>query len=327
MIFTLLALSGAVVASYTDLKHGIIHNKLTLGLFAVGFFGHLILDGMKLLLPLLTGIVLIFILGYGFWVVGGWSAGDAKEFLFLAALLPNYPQEFSNYLGLNSPVLGPYPFVVTIFLNTILAIFPFILLWGIYTSIKKAKLSELFEPLQKLKEIGLSAAVFTAAILATALMGVTAVLAIPLVLVSYRLSDRVKIGVSATIALAFIIRTFDVLGVLKNFSTIFLAFLLFKLFWNSIKIVREIALKETVNVGDLKEGMVPSEAIYIGENKIETRAGGLTMEEIDKLKQHKKEGRLEKITVKKTTPFAPVILIGLLISLTIGDIIMAVSNG
>jgi preflagellin peptidase FlaK len=83
MIFTLLALAGAIVASYTDLKSGIIQNKLTFTLIVVGILGHLILKGRTIVWPLASGIVLIFILGYGFWFIGGWSAGDAKEFLFL----------------------------------------------------------------------------------------------------------------------------------------------------------------------------------------------------------------------------------------------------
>lgn len=324
MIFTLLALLGATIASYTDLKRGIIQNKLTFSLFAVGILGHLILDGSAIVIPLLSSILLIFAMGYGFWYLGGWSAGDAKEFLFLAALLPRYPSSLQSFFN---PGLGPYPFVVTIFANTFLAIFPFILFWGIYTSFKQARLNLLLEPLKNFRQIGINAALFTAAVLLVSLLGVSAVFTIPLVLIGYKLQNRLKAAASIAIVTLFIIQTQEVLIVLKNFAGIFLVILLFRLFWNSISVVRKHALEETVSVGELNEGMVPSEEIYIGEDKIENRARGLSMDEIERLKALQKQGTIEEIRVKKTIPFAPVILIGLLISLSIGDLMMVVRNG
>ncbi len=324
MIFTLLALFGATVASYTDLKRGVIQNKLTFSLFAGGVLGHLVLDGTAIVWALLSSVLLIFAMGYGFWYLGGWSAGDAKEFLFLAALLPSYPSALQGFFD---PRLGPYPFVVTIFVNTFLAIFPFILFWGIYTSFKQARHKELLNPAAGYKEIGLNAAIFTAAILLISLLSLSAVFTIPLILVGYKLNDRLKAAASLAIAFVFIIQTQDIGFIFKNFSGIFLAILVFRLFWNSIKVVRKHALEERVTVGELEEGMVPSEEIYIGEDKIETRARGLSMEEIERLKALQKQGTIEEIRVKKTIPFAPVILIGLLISLGIGDLIMVVRNG
>jgi preflagellin peptidase FlaK len=324
MIFTLLALSGAIVASYTDLKHGIIQNKLTLSLFAFGFLGHLIFEGAAIVAPLFSSVLLIFILGYGFWMVGGWSAGDAKEFLFLAALLPQYPPSLKIFFN---PQIGPYPFILTIFINTFVAIFPFILIWGIYLSFTRANLIEFLEPLKKFEDIGVKAAFFTAAILFSFLLGVSVIYVVPLVFISYKLSKRVKIAVSIMISLIFVIQTMDLFFIFKNFLGVFLAIMIFNLFWNSIQVVRKQALQRTVNIEDLEAGMVPSEEIYIGENKIETRASGLTMEDVEKLKGLQGKGKMDKIQVKMTTPFAPVILIGLLISLTLGDLIMVVRHG
>jgi preflagellin peptidase FlaK len=324
MIFTLLALFGATVASYTDLKQGIIQNKLTFSLFAIGILGHLILDGAAIVGAVLSSVLLIFAMGYSFWYLGGWSAGDAKEFLFLAALLPRYP---SALQGLFDPRLGPYPFVVTIFANTFLAIFPFILFWGLYTSFKQARLKELLKPIKRFKEMGINAALITAVLLMVSLLSLSAFFTIPLILIGYKLKDRLKVTASIVIAVVFIVQTQDIAPIFKNFAGIFLAILIFRLFWNSISVVRKHALEERINVSELEEGMVPSEEIYIGEDKIETRARGLTMEEIERLKALQKQGTIEEIRVKKTIPFAPVILIGLLISLGIGDLIMVVRNG
>jgi preflagellin peptidase FlaK len=324
MIFTLLALSGAIVASYTDLKHGIIQNKLTLSLFTVGFLGHLILEGRAIVTSLFSSVFLIFIMGYGFWMVGGWSAGDAKEFLFLAALLPQYPPYLKSFFH---PQIGPYPFILTVFINTFLAIFPFILLWGIYLSYKRAKLIEFLEPVKNFEDIGAKAAFFTAAILLSVLLGVSVIYIVPLIFISYKLGKRVKMAVSIITFLIFVIQTSELFFIFKNIIAVFLAIMTFNLFWNSIQVVRKQALQRTVNIKDLEAGMVPSEEIYIGESKIETRASGLTREDVRKLKELESQGKMKEIRVKMTTPFAPVILIGLLISLTLGDLIMVVRHG
>jgi preflagellin peptidase FlaK len=325
MIFTLLAISGAIVASYTDLKHGIIQNKLTMSLFSVGFFGHLILDGRAIFLTLLSSVVLIFLVGYGFWLIGGWSAGDAKEFLFLAALLPKYPASLE---GIFDPVLGSYPFIITIFINTFLAIFPFILLWGVFTAFKRAKINELLAPLKNLDQIGTNTLVFASAVLLTILFNVTAVFALPIVLAFYLVKNaRVKVVLSLIVVSAFIAMMGNPLFVLRFIAGIFAGIMVFRLFWNSISIVRSEALHDTIWVKDLEEGMVLSQAVYDGENKIETRASGLTKEDITRLKELEIGGKVEEIKIKKTIPFAPVIFIGLLISLGLGDIVMVVRNG
>jgi preflagellin peptidase FlaK len=319
--FTLLALFGAVVASYTDVKYGVIKNNLTLSLFVVGVLGHLIVEGGRIAIPLLSSTLLIFIIGYAFWFVGGWSAGDAKEFLFLAALLPVYPAELKSSFN---PILGPYPFIMTLFINTFLVVFPFIFLWGLYTSFKKAKLKEFLEPLKKIEESGINAGVFVAAILLSKILNVGPVFAIPLIIFSYRLSNRIKISLSLIVGAWFIYYSGAVYFVIRYFSGVLVAIMLFRLFWNSMNVLRKEALQETVKIEELAEGMVLTEEIYIGNDKIENRARGLTKDEIDKLKESHK---MEEIRIKKTAPFAPVILAGLLISLTVGDLVMVMSLG
>lgn len=324
MIFTLLALLGAAAASYTDIKEGVIPNRLTFSLFAAGVAGHLLLDGREIAAPLFTGILLIFIAGYGFWALGGWSAGDAKEFLFLAALLPLYPQWLKGYF---TPVLAPYPFVITIFLNTFLAIFPFIFLYSLYASITRARLRDFLRPLQDIRETGVNALVFAAAILLSRLLGVSAVFAIPLIIFSYWLEMRVKTLLALLTCAGYIYYTGEALFAAGYVLEIFAAIILFRLFWNSIGILREEALHRTVRIEDIEEGMVPAEEIYIGKDKIDNKARGLVKEEIEMLKEMHRQGRLTEIRVKKTAPFAPVILAGLLISLTVGDLIMVISHG
>jgi len=323
MIFTLLALSGAVVASYTDLKSGIIQNKLTFSLFTIGVLGNLILSGKAVVGALLSSIIMIFIVGYGFFFIGGWSAGDAKEFLFLAALLPKYPDELQSIFN---PSLGPYPFILSILANTFLAIFPFILLWGIYTSLKLAKTAELLKPLKEIRKFSVNAGLLTGAVLIAKILGIGTILMLPFILLGYKLSERMKTLAASLAILGFILFTWDVTTVLANFISVLIAILIFRLLWNSISIVRRFALEETVLTSELREGMVPAEEIYIGEDKIATGARGLNMEELEKIKTQKSPLKLEAVRVKKTLPFAPVIFIGLVLSLVLGDLIVVVQK-
>ncbi len=320
-IFTLLAVMGAAVAGYTDFKHGIIPNRLTLSLFTIGFLGHLLLEGRTIAFTLFSGVVLMFVLGYGFWFLGGWSAGDAKEFLFLAALLPIYPLELRSYFN---PALAPYPFVLTIFVNTFLAIFPFIFIWGVYLYFKKAELNSLITPFKESREIAVNAVILTAAVVLTSLLGLNALFAIPIILISLKLGERLKLLLSLSIMPLFLLLKGDLIFIGRYFAFLFLGILTFKLFWNAIKIVRKEALVKDVGVNELEEGMVLSEAIYSGDDKIDNKARGLSMDEIESIRKIKGK---EIIRVKRTIPFAPVIFIGLLISLAFGDLTLVMRNG
>jgi prepilin signal peptidase PulO-like enzyme (type II secretory pathway) len=159
------------------------------------------------------------------------------------------------------------------------------------------------------------------------LLGLSPIFAFPVVFISNRIGSKIKSVFSLITVALFLIIQVDVLFVIKYLVWVFLAIILFRLFWNSIMVVRKEALKNKIKIIDLEEGMVPSEEIYTGESKIKTKARGLTMEEIEMLKGLQREGKMETIEIKKTTPFAPVILIGLVISLVFGDIMLVISGG
>ncbi|MEE8402142.1 MAG: prepilin peptidase, partial [Candidatus Hydrothermarchaeaceae archaeon] len=148
-LFVFLALAGAVLASITDMRSGIIPNRLTFTLIAVGIFGYLaygLLTGDFFLFGAsLKSLAVMFVAGYLFWMLGAWSAGDAKEFLFIAALVPAYP---AFLYGTFNPTLAYYPFVITVFINTFLSIFPFIFIYSLYISLEKKLASRFMEPLK-----------------------------------------------------------------------------------------------------------------------------------------------------------------------------------
>lgn len=114
LITTIIAIAACLYASYSDLKRGIIPNKLTFPLIGVG----IILNGIYALMIgeiwyiiiclVVTGF--IFVLGYIFWKLGAWAGGDVKLFTALAALLPFYPALVSyKILGVQFHLKQPTP--------------------------------------------------------------------------------------------------------------------------------------------------------------------------------------------------------------------------
>ncbi len=311
VLLTLLAILGAIIASYTDIKKGIIPNALTMPLIIIGIVGSILTGSLY---PCIKGLIMIFIVGYFFWILGGWSAGDVKEFLFIAALIPRYPEFLKKYF---SPILPSYPFVLTVFINTFLAVFPIILGYAFYLSIKKRIFGRFLEPLRDAGKIARSVLIFGLAYASI------------LTLLGYEID------------------------VVQYIITVFLFSLLFHLFWNSMKILRTEALQEEIPISLLREGDVLAEEIYLIGDKVvrdnrslsekfkeimknpdilkedknkkiiaNTKAAGVEKKEIEILRKLVDEGKLEdRIRIKKSTPFAPAILAGLVISLFFGDIL------
>jgi len=309
-LLTLLAIFGAIIASYTDIKKGIIPNNLTLPLIIIGVLGSILTKNFYLCIK---SLIIIFTVGYLFWILGGWSAGDVKEFLFIAALIPEYPDFLKSYF---SPVLTSYPFVLTVFINTFLAVFPLIFIYAFYLSVKKGVSARFLEPIRDVGKVARSVLIF-----GLAYASILTLLGCEVDMVRY-------------IIIVF------------SFS------LLFQLFWNSMQILRKEGLQEEVPISSLKEGDVLAEGIYIVKGEVvrdtrslsekfkevlknphsltltekkviaDTKAAGVEKEQIAALKKLVEEGKLEnKIRIKKSTTFAPAILLGLLISLIFGDIL------
>lgn len=356
ILFVVLAAAGAIVASITDLKSRIIPNKLSFGLLTIGVLGNagygLYTGDISLIRDLAVGLASIFVVGYIFWKLGGWGAGDAKEFLFLASLVPRYPGFLRAYLN---PQLANYPFPLTMLVNTLLLVFPVVVIYSIALSYKQLSLAEFVGPLKNYRRYAKDSLFFVAA----ASFGLT--LGRPylsiIVLVAFYSS---LLRSSSQYILAFLLLLFTVDGDVNRLSnlaryliatTVFFGIL--GLFWNALGLLRGKALKETKRISDLLEGNIIAEEIYIqdGEVRRDARsmlekfkalvlkeeerrawkkreiiayptAAGLTGEEISVLKKYVGEGKLEDaIVVKKNMPFGLVVPFGLFSSLLIGDLV------
>ncbi len=350
IFFTALAVLGAGIAAATDLKKGIIPNKLSLSLLAVGILGNFFYgiykNSFELLFLSLQNFIAILIIGYALWILGGWSAGDVKEFLFLAVLLPRYPEFLKNF---SSSVIAPYPFVLTILLNTFIAIFPFIAIYSLYMSLSKTGISKFLEPLQDVEKY-LKNSFTVVGCISLGILLDSAYATLAALLLFLAVEEKYKLAASAAFATLFLLSGNSFVALMRYFISLALFFVSFALFWNSLNVLRKEALRKEIKITGLKEGAVAAEEFYIQGDKIlrdsrdmlekiesavktrnfealrrkgivSTRAAGVSKEEIELLKKYVAEGKLEdRITITKGMPFAPAIFIGLILSLAFGDL-------
>ncbi len=358
IFFVSLAVIGAVIAGITDIKKGIIPNRLTFPLIGIGVIGNLVYSiyqsDFGIFILTIKSILLIFVIGYIFWILGGWSAGDVKEFMFLAALLPRYPVFLKGFL---TPTLASYPLILTIFINTFISIFPFIILTAIVLALLKAGIREFFTPVKNIGRYMEKSFFILPYYILFLLIGPYMILIIILfytVKRKYTITNKtLNLIITSGIIIIYLVKSPSNWNIIPMYFVIFtILYLIIGISWNSLKIVREEVLRSEMKITDLKEGVVIAEEIYIDKDRIlrddrdifrkiyeiiktgdtsvliekksiiaTMNPAGVTTDQIKTLRDYVTRGELEdKIKVKKSMPFAPVILLGLLLSLIFGDI-------
>jgi archaeal preflagellin peptidase FlaK len=289
LICAVIAILACIYASYSDMKNGIIPNKLTFPLIGVG----IVLNGIYaftigsplFIVMALVYTAVIFVLGYVFWKFGAWAGGDVKLFTALAALLP-FPVTIFNYTILNEqfPVVATYPFPLTLILNSILSIFPFLLIFVFYVVVKTKPhlVGELFSPVKQYKKNIVLSLVITSAVTLT--FNLTQVLHIQmlqyqililsfiliyiLTLVISKLPNRVK---------AVIISIVTVFALYEKFEITLIGILFLMISLTVIEIIKKLlttvskeALQDNYSISELKEGMIPAYNLYEKDDKVYT---------------------------------------------------------
>ncbi|WP_321421495.1 A24 family peptidase C-terminal domain-containing protein [uncultured Methanobacterium sp.] len=381
LLTIILAVIACIYASYSDLKRGIIPNKLTFPLIGLG----LILNGIYAVMlgeiwfivvcAVVTGV--IFTLGYLFWKLGAWAGGDVKLFTALAALLPFYslPPYYPalipyNLFGVQFPLEGIYPFPLTLIINSILSILPFLLIYVFYVVVKTKPhlMGELTAPFTEYKKNIVLTLVITSAVnitffitqhlsfqimqLGAQIIIISLILIYLLSLLISKLPNQVKAVVVSLVTVAALF--FNLKITLISIVILFISIIIIELVKKLLTSVSREALQDDIPLDELKEGMIPAYNLYQrddqevlvddksftdkmkesfktrdpsiltaapGKRLIGTLAAGLSTKDIQLLKQLHQKGKIANaFRVKKGVPFAPSILIGLIISLFIGDL-------
>ena len=367
LVCTFIAIIACLYASYTDLKSGIIQNKLTYSLIGLGIilnavYAFMINDIWFIIIGMIFTAV-IFALGYLFWKLGAWAGGDVKLFTALAALLPFSPSLLNyNVLGVAFPIGAIYGFPITIIINSLLSILPFLLIYVLFIALRRKPylVDEIVTPIKDYRKNMLLALIITSATTLTYLIVsyipyksviISLVLIVALSLTIIKLPNKVKVVIISilTIFALYTHLELTLMGIVILFISI-TAVSLLRVFLAS---VNKKALQDNYEISDLKEGMIPAYNIYEkadevyvdnkgffdkikeslekgdptsftapkGKLLISSMAAGLTKDDIVILKKLSEENKIDnKLKIKRGVPFAPSILIGLLISLFIGDL-------
>ncbi|NJE41623.1 A24 family peptidase C-terminal domain-containing protein [Thermococcus sp. GR6] len=339
----ILGLVIGVVTSYTDMKTGFIDDLHVLPITGLGivyylYRGFFVEHNTMLAISGLIGFFIGLILGLVLYFLGAWASGDVVILAGFSALLP-YPPSTASLIppyALNYPL---YP--ISILLNSIIAIFPFIFLYSLGVLIVRKKFAEL-------REILTSGAKLTAevALWITAALGLQIVLYettgialggilgwLTTVVIIILLGKAGKIGnVLGFIVLGYLIYL-DPEKALWVFVRLLAVIYLFKVFLSTVKFMRTEVLMEEVPVEKLEEWDVLGETIFekdgrIGRDRTDpfTRmkiaimtanlellkpdygriiasptAEGLKKEQIEELKRLVEEGKLENSFLRKKT--------------------------
>lgn len=365
----LIAIITCIYASYSDLKLGIIPNKLTFPLIGLGITLNAIYayttSNIWFIITCIVFTAIIFALGYILWKIGAWAGGDVKLFTALAALLPIYPFQSLNYAIFNwsFPFVANYGFPLTLVLNSILSILPFLLIYIFYIAIKSKRylLKELFSPItEDYKKNIVLTLVITSAVTLTIIISpylpyqmiiISLILIYLLTIIISKLPNRIK-AVIISILTVFAFYT-DLKLTITSIILLFISITVIRIIIKMLTSVNKKALQDDVQIENLKEGMILANNVYENENgvyvddkgffdKIKesiksgdinsirepkgkllvgSMAAGLSDHDINLLKKLREENKIEnKIKTKRGIPFAPSILLGLIISLFIGDL-------
>ncbi|WP_414468739.1 A24 family peptidase C-terminal domain-containing protein [Methanobacterium sp. ACI-7] len=366
LLCTMIAIIACIYASYTDLKSGIIQNKLTFPLIGLGIVFNgiyaFIAGNIWLLIYAVIFTAGIFVLGYALWKIGAWAGGDVKLFTALAALIPFYPA-LVNYsiLGIEFPISASYIFPLTLIINSILAILPFLFIFTFYIVIRKKRylLDDLIAPAKEYRKNIVLTLVITSAVTLTFM--VTSYLPFQIIILSLvliyiltavisKLPSRIKAVIVSVLTIFALYN--NLILALGSITTLFISITVIGIIIRLLTSVNKKALQDDYRIDDLKEGMISvyniyekDEKIYVddrsffakiresikknnisslsepkGKLLISTMAAGISKKDIELLNKLHDENKIKEIKIKKGVPFAPSILIGLLISLFIGDL-------
>ncbi len=333
-------ISMGLITSYTDIKSGFVDDRHTFPVIAFGiaFYAFEGWRGGNLWLALsgLIGAGIGFFLGLVLYYLGAWASGDVVVLTAYSALLP-YPLKYAKFVAFYEVSKPLYP--VAILLNSIILIFPFIMVYALAVLVVRRNVSRLKDVFLGRGNLPVELALWVMASLGILfLLRVYAGVAFSPA-VRYLLSLAIiallgkfrKVGdIMGGTFLGYLIYKTGLAGVYTFIKL--LAFLyVFKVFFSLVKVLREEVLIEKVRVEDLREWDILGETIYVKDGEVirdregiferlkkavlkgdfeilrqphgdviaSPSAEGLTKEQIETLRQLVNQGKLENSFLRK----------------------------
>jgi preflagellin peptidase FlaK len=305
LIAIIIAIVASIYASYSDLRWSIIPNKLTFPLIGLGIIlngiYYITIGNLLLLLGTLIVTILIFVFGYIFWKMGAWAGGDVKLFTALAALIPFYPALLNYHLfNINFPITASYPFPLTLIINSILSMLPFLLIYVSFIVIKNKPylISELLSPIKDYRKnivltlvitSSVTLAYFITPLFPFQILIVISVLTFLLSLIISRLPNQVKAVLISLVTVFALIHNLPV--TLIGITVLFISLTIFGILRVLLTTVSREALQDDYHINELKEGMIPAYNLYEKDGKVYVDDKRFT----DKVKNSVKTGDLTHI--------------------------------
>lgn len=291
IFFVSILIIGSVTAVYTDFKRREVPDWINYFLIITGLLGHAILsliqNSPKPLFYSATVAFIFFIIANIMYYTGSWGGGDAKFLIGLGALMPIYPQTLLRVLN---PVIADWPFIVTLFFNTLL----FGAILGILYTLYKAVIN--WEKIRK--EIALIMRKKLIIIIRTVLLTSTILVLLAL----------------------FFFRVFP--GII-----LFLWIVIILLFYAIVlsMAVEKISMFKKIKPSRLTEGDWIAKDVKVDKDTVyKQKRTGIEIKDIKRLVELEKKGKLKEVVIKEGLPFLPAFLIGILFSLIFGDVLFRI---
>jgi len=267
LIFISAVLVAVFISCITDLKGRWVPDFVSYALIIFGICGHFIISvATKTTWPAITSLAgagFFYLIALIMFYAGAWGGGDAKLFIGIGATLPTYP----NFLNWLNPQLAPWPFLITVWLNSLVfgAILGLLAIFWLAIKHYRKIIDEVGKEFQKIK---------------ITLYGLLSSLIFPLILL---IKD-----------------TFNLFAIFWILISILICALLIT------KLVEKTCMYKFIPPSKLVEGDWIAEEIKIWDKVIyRPKRIGIEQEEINKLVELEKQGKLKEVKVKEGLPYVP----------------------
>jgi len=267
-----------VLTSYTDIKTGFIDDKHVFPIAGLGIIyylyqGFIVKHDTIFAVAGIVGLGLGFLLGYILYFTGGWASGDVVILMGFSALFPYA----SSYARMKPFYATQYPLhAITLLLNSIIAIFPFIMIYALGVLIAQKKTDRLKQVFYERANLSIEVSLWIIASF------------IVLILIQKHLNLTLHPAVRyiTTIALITLLGKFkkagDIIGcialvygfyiagptIVYAFLKLLIVLYIFKVFFSVVKVLRSEVLIEEKPIEEINEWDIIGEWIYEKEGKI-----------------------------------------------------------